>query len=165
MGMLAIVAIARFEETQSQLAKSSTGSLFFGILSLGWVANFCAILIVFTGVRGVTSIKQNAKYYEQGKACVKNLPTPFYVDEFYLSLPWVNPSRPIIYPGYNYGFQRSKGYRFERGGIGGMISAGHFKALVLKGVVKEYDGADLSNFTLGPQCKDLQVYLYIPKTQ
>jgi len=159
MSLLAVVAITRFESIEELKVTPKAKSLFFGTLSLGWLANVAALLVVFSGIKGVISIEPFARYYEQGTACVKDLPQPFYVEEFYLSLPWINPSRPVVYPAYNYPYQRARGYEFERGGIGGMITAGHFKALVLTQKVGRFDGADLTGFRLAETCGGFHIYL------
>ena len=129
------------------------------------MAGIIAPLFVFSGQRGVISISSYAEYYEQLISCIKPLPQPYLVDEFYLSLPWINLSRPIVYPGYNYAFQRAEGSSFERGGIGGMISRGEFKALVLKEKVHGFDGANLDKYQLSDDCGRLKTYLLKPSTK
>ena len=119
-------------------------------------------LSVFAGVRGVVSIANNANYFLQGRKCTQVLPRPFYIDDFYLSLPWMNNSRPVVYPAYNYKYRRSKKYRYELGGLGGMIMAGRFKALALKENIKEFDGASLSNFERLGKCGGLYLYKWKP---
>lgn len=160
MGLWAVVAAARLAETK--FSSASARRLFFGLLSAGWVTNAVAILIVLGGVRGVVSIAGVENYYQEGRACVAKMPKPVFVEEFYLELPWINPSRPVVYPAYNYAFQRRQGYTFERDGVGGMIRDGHFKALMLKKPDARFDGADLSDFNQVGTCVGLYLFVRRP---
>ena len=156
LGGLAMVAIRKLQE-QEELPDRLC-SIFQAVVGAGWAANALAVCLVLAGIKGMVSIAPAANYYIEGRKCVQVLPKPTFVEEFYLSLPWINDSRPVIFPAYNYGFQRQMGHAFEKGGIGGLIESGHFKSIMIRTRANRFDGAELSGYSQAGECIGMTIY-------
>ncbi|NQU60689.1 MAG: hypothetical protein HQ512_06135 [Rhodospirillales bacterium] len=118
-----------------------------GISTLGWATNIAAVAAVFIGIKGIVSVAPQHEFYSTIKNCAAKLPKPVFVDNAYLSLPWMSPGEHHFVVSYSYPMDRGLGLPFEKGGIGGMIREGYFSSLLLheknKGV---YDGATLDGY-------------------
>lgn len=103
--------------------------------------------------------KQNAEFIAL-KSCLETLPRPFFCAHHYGALPWMSQEEPAYVLAYNYWLDRKEGIPFEQNGIGGLISKGYFKALVLPSKVESYDGASLKAYQLdkSEQCAGFTIY-------
>jgi hypothetical protein len=127
----------------------------------GWMLQGVAVLVVLTGFAGVLSVRPMHHHFMENKACLDTLPRPLFVDDIYLSLPWMTPgSLPFVLT-YNYLDDHKAGMRFERDGVGGMISEGFFAALALPSNTQEsFDGASLAGYEHAEkQCPALKIFV------
>ncbi len=128
--------------------------------SLGWGAIIVAIAMVMFGGQGVRSVAFQHPQFTARAACLADLPKPVLTDDQYLSLPWMNPSRPSFILNYNYPLQRAAGIDFEAGGIAGLIGRGYFASLALSHAEAKHDGAALSGYDRRPApCAGLTIWL------
>ena len=76
-----------------------------------------------------------------------------------LNLPWLNPGSPPFVIPFNYGLDRAAGRQFEAGGIGGLITAGYFRTLLLPADTREeYDGGSLRRYKRGEIVNGLIIF-------
>ncbi len=115
-------------------------------MAVGWAAQAAATGAVLAGLAGAVSVRGTHEGYEAARRCIQVLPKPAYVDGAYLNLPWMNPSRPPFVLSFRYWHQRQQGLPFEAGGVGGLIEAGRFAALLLPEGAARYDGAALDGY-------------------
>jgi hypothetical protein len=134
-------------------------------MAAGWTTLVAALLLVLGGVTGVIDRgPQHARHVEL-KRCLDALPRPLFVYDRYLSLPWMTPGNTPYVLAYIYETDRALGSAFEHRGIGGMIEAGRFAAIAVRGdeAPAELDGARLDGYTLAPRtCRGLAVLVRRP---
>ena len=137
--------------------------MFMGRTWLG-AAAIHGLLCVFvlTGVAGVLdpSLKTHPKWVDMSR-CINKFDKPIFVQDTYLSLPWMVESAEPFVLSYTYDRARAAGLAHEKSGIGGRIEAGEFRtlALVTDDTETGYDGAKLNNYRLRPeQCGDLFIW-------
>jgi len=135
--------------------------------SVGWGTLLVAVILVLSGVAGVTDIRPQHEAYTRMKQCADTLPRPLFINTPYMGLPWMTPGNTPYVFSFVYYKERALGKKFQDGGIGGLIAKGAFNAVVAfdsEGVV---DGASLDGYTLTerPQCPDLYVYLRNPSAE
>ncbi|MDP7667222.1 MAG: hypothetical protein QF738_04075 [Rhodospirillales bacterium] len=148
LGVLVGTAILRAEAAGTQRTRVLPAVLWTS--AFGWGANLAAVATVFLGFQGVLSVTpQHARNLEV-RRCVEALPKPVFVDNLYLSLPWMNVGGPHFVVSYNYETDRRADFAFERGGIGGMIEHGDFAALVLRRGDATFDGGRLDRYERRP---------------
>ena len=148
LGVLVGTAILRAEAAGTQRTRVLPAVLWTS--AFGWGANLAAVATVFLGFQGVLSVTpQHARNLEVGR-CIEALPKPVFVDDLYLSLPWMNVGGPHFVVSYNYETDRRAGLAFERGGIGGMVENGEFAALVLRDGDETLDGGHLDRYERRP---------------
>lgn len=154
-----------------------------GALAVGWGLAAVALLLVITGFVGTTSVRSQHANYAETRDCLQELPTPAYVPDMYLALPWMNPSDPPVFWSWNYRLERHLGRPFERGGIGGLIDDGYFATVLatpdtvgsplrredvpfsrlVAGPVDQLDGASLDHYReTGETCGNYVVLERIP---
>ncbi len=152
-------AMIREEATSADCPIPVPGVL--GISMLGWAANMAAVAAVFLGLRGVVSVAPQHEMYSTVQACANQLPKPVFIDNAYLSLPWMNPAEHHFVVSYSYPMDRREGLEFERGGIGGLIKEGYFGSLLLGSQYNEYyDGASLGLYEkLSRNCRGYFPYV------
>jgi hypothetical protein len=109
-----------------------------------------AVASVFLGFQGALSVTPQHERNLEVRRCIEALPKPVFVDDLYLSLPWMNAGGPHFVVSYNYETDRDAGIAFERGGIGGMIEGGAFAALVLRSGDGKRDGGRLERYERHP---------------
>lgn len=86
-------------------------------------------------------------------------PEPRFAHDRKLNLPWLNPRSPSLVLAFNYELQRAAGRTFEAGGVGGLISSGYFRSLLLPADADGgYDGASLHLYQRGESVGDLTLY-------
>ena len=86
-------------------------------------------------------------------------PEPRFSAVTILNQPWLNPGSPPLVLAFNYPLDRRAGRPFEGGGVGGMITAGYFRALLLPAAVKdEYDGGSLKQYVRGDTIHGLTLF-------
>ena len=138
--------------------------VFRGLSTLGWLANIVAVIVVLVGFRGVVSVREQNNFYVSVRECVQQLPKPVFIDDGYLSLPWMNPSKINFVLSWSYPIERRRGMRFERGGIGGLITEGYFESLLLNSdSTSTYDGAGLGGYVKAPSHCDVWGVAYLRK--
>lgn len=106
-------------------------SAFYLILALGWVGNLAATGVVFAGWKGLISVRPSHDVLMAQKACLTNFKEPFFLENPYLSLPWIMPSNQpfVIHNGYHK--DRKAGIEKEGGGVGGLINRGYFATVAI----------------------------------
>ena len=146
------------------IARARVGTQVWSLaaVSVGWGILIAAVMMVLTGQQGMSSVRPAHQALMQAQRCLKDLPTPVYVANPYLALPWHVPS-PDLSPGpfvtyYNYPTDREAGLEMEAGGIGGLIEQGYFKTLVLPTAVDSFDGGALTLYVKQRQCEGYDVY-------
>lgn len=156
---LALIAV-RIQDVPSQ-----SPWINFGILSLAaaWAGHAALIAATLLGVYGRTSVAANDAKFRAQRECVRELPSPMWASDEYLSLPWMHPSPPHFVPAYNYSAYRKRGMPMTADGIGGMVSSAAFASLVLRNgsSTTEIDGARIpdSYRLVRANCAGLDIYL------
>ena len=86
-------------------------------------------------------------------------PEPRFASYTSLNLPWLNTNSPPLVLAFNYGPDRAAGRSFEHNGLGGLIAAGYFRALLLPSATgAEYDGGSLRHYDRGESVGNVTVY-------
>lgn len=119
------------------------------------------ILVIGGAVGVLDAASKNNTNWTEMKACIAKLPKPIFVQNTYLSLPWMTESAEPFVLAHTYARARELSVPHEKDGIGGRISAGEFKTLVLFTDQAEtgYDGARLDNYELrSERCGDMFVW-------
>lgn len=162
---LALTAVSgtglALQELRSNI-KSNTQriQIFTSISAVGWILNIVAVLVVLTGIKGKVSIREQHAFYQEKAQCVSQLPKPVFSSMQFLSSPWLNSSRPIVFPAYNYIVERDGGEQFVDGGIDGMIQRGQFRALLLDAENDPFASRKLDRYERQNQlCGGMAVYL------
>lgn len=146
-------------------ARSASGRL----VTWSWlgaaVVHAALCLLVLTGHFGVLdpTVKSHPKWVDTAR-CINTHEKPIFVQNTYLSLPWMTESAEPFVLSYTYDRARELGMPHEKGGIGGRIEAGEFKTLALLTDQAEtgYDGARLDNYKRQPeQCGDMFVWVRV----
>lgn len=130
-----------------------------GMATLGvgaaWLVQALAVGAVLVGLAGARpgDLASGHGGLVAAKRCLDGLPRPLYVDNDYLSLPWMTPDNPPFVKPFPYGMERAMGRWFERGGIGGLVGEGWFAAIVVPGVdaPPAVDGAALERYRSAPE--------------
>ena len=131
-----------------------------GFMIFGWIANVISIMVIFMGYQGVISVYPQHIDMVKRQKCIEKLPKPLFVDNMYLSLPWMNPSEPYVFTNWFYKKERELGISFNDGGIGGLIKKGHYRTLLFPNELKTFDGAELSEYKILPEkCEGFYVYI------
>lgn len=157
-GMALVIAMSRL----TGQVKSSGGRIIQGAAALGWLLQAGALAAVLAGFVGTTSLRHFDDYHRAAKACLDKLPRPLFVDNHYLSLPWMTPDNPSYVLAFGYLEDRIAGRKNYQGdGIGGRISRGEFAALAFTNDPGgAYDGATLTRYRrVASDCPDLFVFL------
>lgn len=119
-------------------------------------------ILVITGVAGLLDAAgKNHRNWTDMKACINILPKPIFVQDTYLSLPWMVESAEPFVLAHTYTRARELDVPHEKGGIGGRIEAGEFKTLALLTDQANvgYDGARLDGYKLQPgHCGNLYIW-------
>ncbi len=128
---------------------------------LGWAANIVAVGAVLFGVKGIVSVTSQHDFYSSVEKCAGALPKPVFIDNAYLSLPWMNPGKDHFVVSYSYPMDRNNGLAFERGGINGLIKEEYFGSLLLNGENRtSYDDAPLDRYErLDYRCRSFVPYV------
>jgi hypothetical protein len=129
--------------------------------AVGWLTAGGAVAAVLTGATGAIDLREQHEIRAELKRCADGLPRPLFFDNPYMGLPWMTPGNTpwVLY--YTYKEERALGRAFERGGIGGMIAARAFAAIVADPEAESVDGASLAGYarTYPPHCENKAVYL------
>ncbi len=146
---------------QKALSERRYASVFLGIGAAGWVLQGLAVALVLAGFAGVLSVRSTHDMLTENKRCLDPLPRPIFVNDAYLSLPWMTPGSLPFVLAFGYDEDRKANRQFERGGVGGMIEEGFFAALALPpGTVGVFDGASLAAYErLEHACPAFEVFL------
>lgn len=157
MGLAAIAGIAaltRENATSASAVRMAT--------AVGWGAFVVVIGSVFLGYNGVTDVRNQHVERMAHKRCMDNLPKPFFSNYSYYGLPWMTPGNEPFVFSFQYPKERQAGKKFEKGGLGGLIMSGRFKALafVQRPPPKTFDGASLADFVYRPDlCAEMSILL------
>ncbi|MBI2470448.1 MAG: hypothetical protein HYV59_04300 [Planctomycetes bacterium] len=157
-----LLAITLVSEISGDTLSAKDGGLrvCIGFMIFGWIANVISIMMVFMGYQGVISVYPQHIDMVKKQKCIENLPKPLFVDNMYLSLPWMNPSEPYVFTNWFYRKERELGISFNDGGIGGLIKKGHYRTLLFSNDLKTFDGAELSEYKILPEkCEGFYVYI------
>jgi len=100
-------------------------------LAAAWFLETAACLAVIMGWQGTVSLEAMHRKYADQRACVADLPSPFYAADPYLALPWMHAGDPHMVPAYYYDAGRARGQWFENGGIGGMVATAAMAAVAV----------------------------------
>jgi len=149
-----IVALARSKTTSA--GPVCTASI------AGWGVFIVAIFFIFSGHTGVSYMKEQHIKRTAQLRCLEKLPKPVFSDDSYYGLPWVMPGNEYFVVSFQYPVERNAGRKFEKNGVGGLISSGKFKALAFlqKPPPKVFDGAPLEDFVYRPDlCAEMSVMI------
>jgi hypothetical protein len=130
--------------------------------AVGWGAFVVVIGSVLLGYNGVTDVRGKHVERMAHKRCMDNLPKPFFSNYSYYGLPWMTPGNEPFVFSFQYITERQAGKIFEKGGIGGLITSGRFKALALvqRPPPKTFDGASFDDFVYRPDlCAEMSILL------
>jgi hypothetical protein len=143
------------------LSEGRIASVLLGIGAAGWVLQGVAVALVLAGFAGVLSVRSTHDMLVENKRCLDSLPRPVFVDDAYLSLPWMTPGSLPFVLAYGYDEDRNADRPFERGGVGGMIEGGFFAALALpRGTLSTFDGGSLAAYErIEHPCPTFDVFL------
>jgi hypothetical protein len=133
--------------------------------SLAWLGHGVFCLLVLTGVAGTVSVAYKDTRYRAQRECVRDLPSPFWADDSYLSLPWMHPQGPHFIAASDYQRYREAGQAFEKDGIGGMIRAQAFPALTITSGVQVpiVDGVSVEETYRLAQFNCAGIDIYVPR--
>lgn len=142
------------------IERARTGTQVWPLATVGvsWGVLIAAVMMVLVGLQGTYSVRPAHQVLMQTQQCLKDLPTPIYIANPYLALPWHNLSSEPFVTYYNYPTDRKAGLEMEAGGIGGLIEQGYFKTLVLPADVDSFDGGALTLYVKQRQCEGYDVY-------
>lgn len=129
------------------------------LAGLAATAVFAGMSLVGRG--GMTDLRQQHVAFTAMRECLKPLTRPFYVANQYLSLPWITPGNEPFVLSFVYDRDRQRGRTFADGGIGGLVAAGYFTAVVLPGTTEavQVDGASLDGYVRRPEtCADMGIW-------
>lgn len=132
------------------------------MMKLGFLLTSLAIGAVFTGYAGLLGPRGDQAQYNQQKACLDQLPRPLYVASRRLSLPWNTPGNVPYVLSFYYERERRLERTFANGGVGGMIDAGAFEAVIYPAikVPDTIDGSDLLLYQPLPEpCANMTIFL------
>ena len=139
--------------------------------AIGWGTLIASVLLVLGGVTGVVDLRPQNAGYMAAKRCLDTLPRPLFVNNPYLSLPWMTPGATPYVLFYNYQDDLKVGHVFKDGGIGGLIEKGAFAAIAIgraKGAPApdRLDWGPLAGYTLAPadypsnaRCPQFHIFL------
>jgi len=128
----------------------------------GWLVLSIAVGAALTGVVGIKDLTGQHRSYKALKACLDDVPRPLFVNEVYLSLPWMTPRSEPYVLSFFYERERVLDQPFDGDGIGGRIRNGHFAALAFwqGSVTERFDGASLKKYEKKPlPCGNLDIWL------
>ncbi|MBO6947810.1 MAG: hypothetical protein JJ855_07490 [Rhodospirillales bacterium] len=135
-------------------------------ISHAWIAaagiHVVLCILVIAGAAGLLDAAgKNHAYWTNMKTCIDKFPKPVFVQDTYLSLPWMVESTEPFVLAHTYSQTREVGVPHEMGGIGGRIAAGEFRTLALSTDQADvgYDGARLDGYKLQTgQCGNLFIW-------
>jgi hypothetical protein len=131
------------------------------MVNTGWMTLSLAIVLVLFGVIGVIDVRGQHTQYMAGKHCLDSLKRPLYVNNPYLSLPWMTPNNESYVLFYEYHLARMARQIFKEDGIGGMISKGKFASLAISAdtLPQTVDGASLNKYKIAAhRCSNLHLF-------
>ncbi len=162
---LALAAVAGFGVAVQEDEKWAQTLAWAGVLGWGTLAG--AIGLVFTGVVGITDVRDQHARYLKAKACLDPLPRPLFVNDIYLSLPWMTPGNKSYVLSYIYAYDRARGAPFEHDGVGGLIEKGAFETVVLgggaEGPPEMFDGGSFARYSPAPAASCAGYWVLIRK--
>ena len=127
--------------------------------ALGWLAEAGLVAYALTPTGAVKSLDYTHDRYSAARPCLDTLARPLFIDELYLSLPWMTPGTEPFVLAYAYPFARAAGLPFAEGGIGGLIESGYFATLVLNGPADRFDGGGLFRYEKASEsCAGMTIY-------
>lgn len=125
---------------------------------LAWGAYSAVLVLTLVTGQMKLSMQPMHQYHSQVAACLSQVDGPLFINNHYLSLPWMTRGPHYFVTAYNYHADRWKGYDYQYGGIGGLIKSGYFKYLAFPQNVKTFDGADLGQYQPQAVCEDMVLY-------
>ncbi len=126
---------------------------------LGFVTALGVQSLVEFGYVGQVSQIPQARGLAATWAAWRNQPVPRYASINNLNEPWLNPGSPPFVIAYNYWLDRTAGRPFETDGLGGLISSGYFRTLLLPADTRgEYDGGSLNLYVRGQTINGFTVF-------
>jgi hypothetical protein len=132
-----------------------------GAGALGWLASAGLVGLALAGLLGATDLRPMHRGIMMAKACLDPLPRPLFVDNPYLSLPWMNPGEEHYVLSFQYRRERAMGKQFAGNGIGGLIERGHFASLAVwsSDPVIVLDGTQPSQYVETGRCEGARIFL------
>ncbi len=153
----AVAAISVLIREQILLPRWATG-----LASAAWLAVSLAIVAVFFGLVGRLDLGDQHRNWTARARCLNTLPSPLFVYDRYLSLPWMTPGNTPYVLSFYYELDRAHGRQFTGDGIGGAISRGEFATIAVSGeaVPESLDGASLADYSpLSGYCPGITVLI------
>lgn len=127
----------------------------------GWAAVAVATGLALGGVVGTTDLRYMHTAFTAWKACLDPMPRPVFVDNVYMSLPWMTPATEPFVLSFLYRVERDMGKPFAGDGIGGLVARGHFATIAVPApeAPAAIDSANLDGYGVAKSCQGLQVLL------
>lgn len=128
----------------------------------GFALTSLAVVAVLAGQAGMVAPQGDQKLIDRRLSCIEVLPSPMYVHDRMLSLPWNSPGNTPFVRNFYYERDREAGREYPVGGIGGMIEAGMFEAIAYPAPnpPAKIDGAGLRTYTKLPViCGEMTIFL------
>lgn len=103
--------------------------------------------VSLSGLSGHIDLLPQAEETRRDWQAWRVMPEPRFSEDHRFNLPWLSPGGPPFVLAFNYGRDRQLGFAFEKGGMGGLISSGYFRSLVVPaGAGGTFDGASLEGY-------------------
>ncbi|MDD3180140.1 MAG: hypothetical protein PHQ04_07270 [Opitutaceae bacterium] len=116
--------------------------------------------LALVGAVGVIDLTPQARTLAVRWEVWRHLPEPRFSHDTRLNLPWLNKGSPAFVLAFNYGLERMARTRYEGGGLGGLIEAGYFSALLLPAeTTGEYDGGSLRRYVRGQTVEGMTAFV------
>ena len=115
--------------------------------------------LVLSGYAGKISLADQSRDLATLWTVWQKQPEPRFSSLTSLNLPWLNAASPPLVLAFNYPLDRAAGRAFEHDGLGGLITSGYFRSLLLPSDTgTEYDGGSLRLYSRGETVGGLAVY-------
>jgi hypothetical protein len=157
--LILLIAIATaWLFTSSKLTKP-----ILALMICGWVINLLGVGSVLAGINGKLSNYYFHKKFLIAQKCLRSKARqePIFIDNPYLSLPWIYPTKEHFVVQTSYKWDRTAGINMKEGGLGGLMDKGYFSTLALN-IEKDglYDGSNLSLYErTSEKCNGFTIYI------
>lgn len=129
------------------------------MLSLALLTGTGLQMLALTGFAGTIHLRAQSTRLDHLWSHWQHEPEPRFSHLTGFNLPWVSPNSPPLIVAYNYRLERAAGQPFERDGVGGLITEGYFRSLLLPdNTGGAYDGGSLVAYDRGETIDGLTIF-------